>query len=310
VSDAVIIKILNVCSLYSKRVATFSTQDLVQLMYNCKLIQVITENKSVIYIYNKTFDILLPVFNTGRGISLNIKSVTLLSNEYNTFIKNMSTTITNLNKLLSKFPQLTNALEIQNTIVNPEQCVIGLKLANGLNIPVKSVKLDTKVPHVYPIVYGNYIDLIHNINIYSKSTSDSRTIFMIKYNFLTEIYIRLKLIISKHFDKFNEKRDAETWLDLIKPYVNVVSEYKTPFPLELPLSRLTCTTELCKNGKLNITKNDLVLGILKILNETSFTSSDVVKKTVPEYIEDVNNYIIRKNETVVISDVNIKKYFN
>ncbi len=294
-----------------------------QLMYNTDnenpLYQIVNNHSKVIYLYYKNYG-LIPVIPSASLINIkcskieNIKKFILKPSEQ--YHKNLN--------FINKYPNLKSVYSIDARIFEPASNVmIGYKLKNGLNAPViqtvSSLKKSSKLKTVYENIFYNLID--------TKQQIDDRIEYIIQHNYISELYQRLRFIISENvnsehrkevlgilntkFDSvFVKSRSIQNLLiRMSEEFINKVSGY-SEIPLELDLNRKDCPRYFCNaKNKLNIKESDFIFFIQKIANELINGNLQVIDKTVPIEIENKDNLVIRKNEIVLIKEQIINKYF-
>lgn len=277
--------------------------------------QIINTSNQVVYLKTITYGI-LPVIPTYK-----LENIKCSSNKEN-FLLTISEQSKKLKTFLKHFPELSNCMQIESQIKTPmTNIIIGLKLKNGLVIPVKdTIKPLSKLK----ITIQNIID---DISKTQKNKYDSRLDYIIKYNYINEMYnvmqYRFSIIIkeSEIFDITNiiiSKNDIHSEkIKKLKEYIDskftkyVSFQPYLTFPEELPLSRENCQPYFCnKDNKLVLPKHDYEFFILKLSNEIINYGKNhpILKKTVSNYIVNKKNYIIRKDEALILDPKNLPKY--
>jgi hypothetical protein len=318
--DQIINNIKNLSGFLPSRNILLNTK---QLMYNTDnenpLYQIVNNHSKVIYLYYKNYG-LIPVIPSASLINIkcskieNIKKFILKPSEQ--YHKNLN--------FINKYPNLKSVYSIDARIFEPASNVmIGYKLKNGLNVPViesvSSLKKSSKLKTVYENIFYNLID--------TKQQIDDRIEYIIQHNYISELYQRLRFILSENinsehrkevlgilntkFDSvFVKSRSIQNLLIRVsEEFIHKVSNY-SEIPLELDLNRKDCPRYFCNaKNKLNIKESDFIFFIQKIANELINGNLQVIDKTVPIEIENKDNFVIRKNEIVLIKEQIINKYF-
>ena len=101
--------------------------------------------------------------------------------------------------------------------------------------------------------------------------------------------------------------------DLLKSDLTmyIINKPLLPIQIELPNDRNICIDIFCnKQGKIQIPLDLYTMFIYKIANEIIMygKNSDILKKTIEYYKTNTDNYIIRKNEVIILSMDKLKKY--
>jgi hypothetical protein len=92
-------------------------------------------------------------------------------------------------------------------------------------------------------------------------------------------------------------------------FINKVKLYSN-IPFEIDLNRSECQAYFCNSkNKLNIKESDYAFFIEKIANELINNDTQVINGDVPIEIQNKDDFVIRKNEVILIKNNVINKYF-
>lgn len=266
-------------------------------------------------------------FSPELNISSKIKTITIKN--INNYLLPLQTQYSKINKFIKDNPKLADPFTVIAQIQQPYTNVfIGLKLKNGLFIPTKNT---TKIKNLTVSIENYFLDFYEFENVNENTEPDSRLDYIIKRNYILELYQRLQLVISKNLQvekitKILENTDSyyiklykiqDILNTLLSKFVNITDNYLPKnIPLELPIYRLDCVNIFCNkisksNGsKLNISKNVLNFMLLKIANELLLYNKthQILTKKVSEYKISKDNYIIRKDEAIILDIKKLKQF--
>lgn len=296
------------------------------VLNNCKIIQLITNNNKTKYMYTQSYGI-LPVTLSNYAFSLNSNKNEIDSISNDKYYISFSSQISKLKAFIKKNPSLSNEYTPEFILVKPFTKIInGIKLKNGLNIPVKNSLLDVKKSKL-KILDEYIIPELDNYIIDNTELIDERKSFMIKYTYLQELFFQLKFKISLKINK----EDVEELYKILKSNITLnlkfnkikakidsigmtvvkITDKLLDYTDNIPLNRYNCYNVFCdKNDKLIFTNHIYKFYINKITNEIINGNTSILSKGILFEIQDQNNYIKRNSEAFVISLQKIKKFFD
>lgn len=294
-----------------------------QLLYNIDYLQpkyqVVNNSGKVIYLYFKDYS-LIPVIPSA--VIDNLKSVNI--NEIHKCIIKFSDQIKKSTAFVKKYPILHDSLSVKGLVLEPaSNKVIGIRLNNNLDIPAISENVKESSIKKKNVFYSN---IFYNL-IEGKDSIDNRIEYIMYYNYLSELYQRFRFLLSQEINNkyknqitdilntkydsvFNKMQSIQKILLLISQNrINKVKSYES-IPLEIDLNRKECPLYFCNNKEqLNLKPEDYVFFIQKISNEFINNNTQILDKSVPVEIQNKDDFVIRKDEIILIKDNIINKYF-
>ena len=281
--------------------------------------QVSIFNKQIKYFITKSYGIIPINIYSSKPVG-GVPSISLETfNEKNMLTLNCQ--YQKINQFIKKYPELKHQYTVVSQIKKPYMnLIVGLKLKNGLNIPVKETILSNSIKNLNIITEN----VLYDIELYNTSVIDSRVEYVIRHKYLSELYTRIKLKLSEIINNnsilniINDNNNSQQiklykLSDLLKSDLTmyIINKPLLPIQIELPNDRNICIDIFCnKQGKIQIPLDLYTMFIYKIANEIIMygKNSDILKKTIEYYKTNTDNYIIRKNEVIILSMDKLKKY--
>lgn len=324
-NDPIIQYILNYINFIPENIKYISSEVIYQnYLKNENPIQVSIFNEKIKYFISNSYGIIPLNISISNPIE-KINSI-LLENFNENYMLSLKSQYQKINNFIKIYTELQNQYTVVSQIKKPYfDIIVGLKLKNGLNIPVKETPVSNCIQKLPIITENILIDLEIYDNVkFNKTIYDSRIEYIIRHKYLSELYTRIKLKLSEILNKNKvlniiNKKDISSEIklyklsDLLKLELDkyIINKPLLPIPLELPYDRTICQEIFCnKHGQIQIPLDLYTMFLYKIANEIIMygENSDILKKTIDYYKTNNDDYIIRKNEVIILNMEKFKNY--